>query len=247
MPNDANSPHLTADREESAPMPTHFGSNVRHLLAVTNVQAARLAKAVGVSPATVSDWMSGKSRSVDGTNLVKVADFFRLRPEDLLQNDLSHIAREDLATYAMTPVGAQLTQVPVIASVEDTTEPGMHSEVDGQVIFPTADQRAYSLRVLGDSMRPRFKPGEFVIASPSASIEPGHEVIVKTSDGRTLVKVFDWRRAGLVQLSSVNESHPPMTLQAEALTMMHRIIGLVQADMYTPARPPFAPTAPGGL
>ncbi|PMC18208.1 helix-turn-helix domain-containing protein [Oligella urethralis] len=44
-----------------------------HAMKLANVKQVDLAKAAGVSRASVNDWISGKSQNIRGENLVKVA------------------------------------------------------------------------------------------------------------------------------------------------------------------------------
>lgn len=62
--------------------------------------------------------------------------------------------------------------VPVVGTVQAGDE-GYWDELqypvghgDGFIRYPSRDRNAYALRVKGDSMRPRIKPGEFIIALP---------------------------------------------------------------------------------
>lgn len=103
---------------------------------------------------------------------------------------------------------------------------------DGFVTYPTRDANAYALRVKGDSMRPRIKPGEFVLIEPNTTPEPGDEVLVKTTDGRAMVKVLDFRRNGVVQLSSINEEHRPITLEESQVERLHYVAAILKATLY---------------
>jgi phage repressor protein C with HTH and peptisase S24 domain len=214
-------------------MSTLWGRNIEHLLVVSGKKAVDLARFVQVSGATVSDWISGKSKSIDGYNLLRVAHFFKVSPEEILEQDLTGLARcgEAAAAYTIT-----MRHVPVVgnASLSDDgawTEAG-NAAVDGFVPYPSNDPNAFGLRVDSDGLRPRYKPGEVLIIEPLGAIEPGHEVAVKTREGRVLVRVLDWRRTGMVQLSSVNEDHKPITLREEHLLFIYRVIGSVPADLH---------------
>jgi transcriptional regulator with XRE-family HTH domain len=44
-----------------------------------------LAKACGIAPPSVSDWLSGKSKSMDGTNLIPAAELLKVRPKWLAE------------------------------------------------------------------------------------------------------------------------------------------------------------------
>lgn len=44
------------------------------------------------------------------------------------------------------------------------------------------DKEAYAVEIVGDSMAPRFEPGEWVFVSPKANVRPGDDVIVQLVD-----------------------------------------------------------------
>jgi SOS-response transcriptional repressor LexA len=94
------------------------------------------------------------------------------------------------------------------------------------------DPDAYSLTIVGDSMAPRFKPGERVAVSPKASIGIGDDVIVQlrstqSDDERirmVLVKELVRRGAGYVELKQHN---PAVTFRIEwhRVAAMHKVMG----------------------
>lgn len=45
------------------------------------VSGIALATACGVAPASVSDWLSGKSKTMEGANLVMACEFLKIRPK----------------------------------------------------------------------------------------------------------------------------------------------------------------------
>ena len=108
---------------------------------------------------------------------------------------------------------------------------------DGYLAYPTRDPNAYAVRVRGDSMRPRIKPGEFVVCEPSVQPMPGDEVLVRAKDGRVMVKVFDFRRDGMVQLSSVNEGHPRITIEETEVERIHYVAAIVKRSLFSPEPP----------
>lgn len=103
---------------------------------------------------------------------------------------------------------------------------------DGYITYWTKDPNAYALRVTGDSMRPRIKPGEFVIIEPGASVEPGDEVVVKTTDGRSMVKILSARKNGFIELRSINEIHAPLSLEESMVESMHLVSGIAKSTLY---------------
>ncbi|WP_198173380.1 helix-turn-helix transcriptional regulator [Cupriavidus sp. USMAA2-4] len=53
---------------------------------------------------------------------------------------------------------------------------------------------------MGDSMEPRIKDGEFVVAAPNHAVTNGDEVLVKSKDGRVMIKILGFARGRLHQL-----------------------------------------------
>lgn len=105
-------------------------------------------------------------------------------------------------------------------------------EVVDQVARPHSlanDDAAYALTVVGDSMSPRFEPGEIVIVSPRWSIAIGSDVIVQLrgpdGDGErikmVLIKKLVRRTANHVELQQYN---PPLTFKVEIkrVAALHR-------------------------
>jgi phage repressor protein C with HTH and peptisase S24 domain len=217
-------------------MSTLWGKNIAHLMALRGISGAELARAIDVKNPSVNGWLHGKTHDIAGTNLIKVAEFFGVSAEAIMEQDLTGLsAAEELGRYE---TAIAVKRVPVVGSAQ-LGDDGYWHELeypvgvgDGYVEFPTRDANAYAVRVEGDSMRPRYKPGEFVIVEPNRGVEPGHEVLVRTTDGRAMVKVLDWKRGNLVQLSSINEDHRPITLTAQNVVSMHRVMGGVQADLH---------------
>jgi phage repressor protein C with HTH and peptisase S24 domain len=103
---------------------------------------------------------------------------------------------------------------------------------DGYIKFPTDDEEVYALRCVGDSMRPRVKNGEFVIIEPNTPCKPGDEVLIKSKDGRVMVKIFLYEREGYFSFQSVNENHPSFSLPTEEIAAMHHVAAIVKSSRW---------------
>ena len=77
-------------------------------------------------------------------------------------------------------------------------------------------------------MRSNYKIN-VVLVEPNTAAQPGDEVLVRTSDGRAMVKVLDFRRGGVVQLSSINEEHRPITIDESDIERLHYIAAILKA------------------
>ena len=99
---------------------------------------------------------------------------------------------------------------------------------DGYLKIYSDDPDAYALRVVGNSMEPRIRSGEFVMIEPNQGYVAGDEVLVRTEEGRAMIKVFMYRRDGEVRLLSVNDAHPPITLTEASVTVIHPVGAIVK-------------------
>lgn len=194
-----------------------------------------VAKAAGVSDASVSDWISGKTHNIEGQNLTRVCGFLRINPEWLMNRRLPS-GLED-ADQEFTP--EEDYGVPVVGNVRGGRDvyylelEHVVGQGEGLIRYPTKDPNTYALRVKGDSMRPRIKPGEFIVVEPNHSIAIGEEVMVKTMKDEAMVKVLSRRSNGEVEFRSINEvDHPPFTLDEKDVKEMHYIGAIVKPSWY---------------
>lgn len=190
-----------------------------------------LAEEVGVSDNAISKWK--RTGQISRENAVAVADLLALDLDVLLARRADTV-EEDRSEYSAEHPG-----VPVVGTAQ-LGDNGYWHELDypvgqgeGFITYPTRDKNAYALRVKGDSMRPRIKPGEFVVILPNHSIPPGEEVMVKTIDGRCMIKRLGSRRGGLIELISINETdHRPITLDESQVEKLHYVAAIVKDDLY---------------
>lgn len=85
----------------------HWGKTIRRLREANNMSQTELARACKVSPPSVSDWESGKTRMIDGENLVRAAAALGVTPEEIMGRLTPSLirARESSARYnAESPV-----------------------------------------------------------------------------------------------------------------------------------------------
>jgi phage repressor protein C with HTH and peptisase S24 domain len=140
--------------------------------------------------------------------------------------------------HASEPAPVRSMPIPVVGTARGGSD-GYYVEIeyppgfgDGFVSYPAKRSNAYALRVQGDSMRPRIKPGEFVIVEPDLPCNPGDEVIVKTKSGKAMVKVLHSRRGGFIELLSLNDDHKPMTVNVEDIEFVHHVTGIAKEPLY---------------
>ncbi|MBB5508119.1 S24 family peptidase [Paraburkholderia atlantica] len=105
---------------------------------------------------------------------------------------------------------------------------------DGYVDFPTRDPNAYALKCEGDSMQPRIQAGEFVIVEPNQPYTPGDDVLLKSRDGRVMVKRFLYKSAGRTHLASVNNAHAPVSFTDDEIEKIHFVRAICRPSAWRP-------------
>ena len=88
------------------------------------------------------------------------------------------------------------------------------------------DPNCYALTIEGDSMLPRFEPGDVVVAMPNVEARNGDLVIAKVQDGSAYFKIYHRKGANgdMVQLTSYNDQrYPPMEFHRSELLFLHPV------------------------
>lgn len=100
-------------------------------------------------------------------------------------------------------------------------------DYEGTLAFDVKDNRAFGVKITGDSMAPVFAPGDIAIVYPSSAPRSGDHVIARLSDhagGGVLFKIYTPRDGGdRIVLSSYNPAHPPAELKREDLIWIYPV------------------------
>lgn len=92
------------------------------------------------------------------------------------------------------------------------------------------DENAFGLRVVGDSMSPRLRHGEYILVSPNRNYETGNFIYVCLRDGRRLFKQLGRRHSDAIELLSVNLDHAPLTVLLTDIEHIYRAFGPIEPD-----------------
>ena len=215
---------------------------------------SEMARFIGVSPQAVQKWVAGQAEP-RGKNLHLAAEFLGVSPSELkfgsdrprpamggksgrplrpLEDEQSNVddGPAILATPRLIPVAGRVQAgADGILHIDDTPA----ESPDGHMLWYTSCVEAYSLRVRGESMSPRYLPGEFVGVDPCAEVLPSDEVIVQLSDGRRMMKRLLWMRDSQVCLESVNKDHPNIVIDCEEIQAMHLVLGHIPKSAFRPS------------
>ena len=211
--------------------------NLNWLMDRHRTNATQVAQSTGIPQPTIYRILSGETQNPRVATLATLAKHFRVSLEALQSTDM----RLTEVSTSPIPISQPFRQVPVVGHVKGGTD-GYLEELDyptgngdGHVEYPARDANAYALRVKGDSMRPRIRPGEFVIIEPNHRASPGDDVVVIATDGRKLLKEFLYERGGDVVLGSINLENGPITLPRTDIISIHYVAAIVPAGaLYKP-------------
>lgn len=98
---------------------------------------------------------------------------------------------------------------------------------DGTIDVISTDPDAYALRVRGDSMSPAIRNNWVVWCEPNSPLVSGEYVMVKTHDGRSMVKELLYANCTEISLMSLNADYGRLTLPIESVLKAHYVGGIV--------------------
>jgi len=142
------------------------------------------------------------------------------------------LGQSQLGTEREAPPIAAGRQVPVINKVE-AGYPADFNDLDYPVGIADDyvrcpdlhDPNAFAVRVVGDSMEPRFCEGDIVIFSPAAEVQNGDDCFVRFSmpHETTFKRVF-FEPDNKVRLQPRNDKYPPIIVDGKRINGLYRAI-----------------------
>jgi len=94
-----------------------------------------------------------------------------------------------------------------------------------ELAFPAiADDSAYALRIVGDSMVPIYRDGTVIVVSPAATVHKDDRVLVKTRDGQITLRELRRRTPKVIELRALTKEQKDEMLPARDVMWMARIV-----------------------
>lgn len=212
------------------------------------VSQASLARACRISPPSVNDWLSGKTKSIEGANLLNAAAHLHVLPlwlatgkgpmrgpangsENGREQDGEHESHTNVTTTSTAP--RKRTKYPVISWVRagdwaespDNFQPGDADEwLESE---EKAGPHGYWLEIDGDSMTPLFPHRSRVLIKPEGFdlVSGKYYVAICYEPGKkrdTTVKQYV-RDAGFEYLKPLNPAYRTLEV-SEAVRIVGRVI-----------------------
>lgn len=185
------------------------------------VSQAALARACGIKPPSVNDWLSGKTKTIEGQNLLLAAEFLGVAPKWLATGRGPIRKSTGLAEGSNVEAALQPTRsfsYPEISWVQagtarEAVEMGNVALCPQHTSDVWAGEDAFWLRVMGDSMTvtsgsPSFPEGFLILIAPDIEPRPGQFVVARmiSTNEATFKQLV--RDAGELYLKPLNSAYP---------------------------------------
>lgn len=193
------------------------------------ISQEKLGEAIGKSQGAVAHWLNGRREPGldDIANIMRALKIYKVN----LLSDGNVTTSSDSFEYAgklkngLIPVLGE-----AVMGIDGEFE--MCEELTGWLRIYCSDPDAFSLKIKGDSMFPRINSGEFVAIEPGTKIHPGDDVFIRTKDGRNMIKRLGYFRDGIYQFLSVNQQHPPLTIDELQIDKIYFVAAIVKSSRY---------------
>lgn len=226
-------------------------------LAMSNrrgVTAADLARACGIKPPSVSDWFSGKTKSLKSDNLLAVSAFLNVdpqwlntgRPASAAPSGQSLSVRETRAIFDVSrdetrPGYVRFHLLDAVAGagggIVNDDFPEVLEEIEiaewqvrqqfGRMLSPA---HVKLLTARGESMLPMIRSGDVMFIDTQVTGYDGDGIYIINVNGETLVKQLFMTPEGIV-VRSLNAAFPPWVVPPKDRDTLHvggRMLGTVQ-------------------
>lgn len=210
-----------------------LGEKIINRKSALGMTSEELAADAGVPLGTLNKILNGETKNPTGRTLKKLAAVLGCSVEYLYGDDRIMTPEFDYSRYPdLIPISQlKLRRVPVIGEIAAGVPITANREYDEYIEVPdTADARKYdlSLRVKGDSMKPRYLDGDLVFIRCQPDVRDGQIAAVVVGGEATLKRVY--HVPGGVQLISENPEYSPMLYTEDDVNDIH-LIGLAVGFM----------------
>ncbi|MBO7669699.1 MAG: helix-turn-helix domain-containing protein [Oscillospiraceae bacterium] len=194
-----------------------FVRNLQRVMKMRGVEQVDIVEELGLTASTVSEWYHGKKfPRVDA--MQRLADFLGVTMSELTSVEDDAMSR---STAIRVPV---LGTIPAGVPLEAIEEVLDWEEIP--ISWGRGGKEFFALKISGDSMAPRYEPGDVIICRRQEKCESGQDAVVMVNSDDATFKRVRVSDAGIA-LQPLNPAYDPLfftTRQVEELPV--RIIGV---------------------
>lgn len=216
-----------------------FKDRLTQRLKETGLTQSELAKRINVSKTTITFWKTGVNK-LSGENLMALAKALRCSARWLatgegapvpegLSLDKPWLDMDDASNVEQgPPIVSPYRAIPIVGTAQMGAEGYWYAleEADGTVDAYSRDASAYALRLKGDSMEPAIHSGWVAVIEPDRDYFPGEYVMVRTTEGESMLKRLLYSNEAEVSLLSVN-GHTIRNIPTEQIEHIHSVGAIV--------------------
>ncbi|HCT7641263.1 XRE family transcriptional regulator [Morganella morganii] len=206
-----------------------IGTKIRALRKQKGLTILQLATAIDSDVGNISRL----ERNIQGyseSTLTKIAAALGVTVADLFSDTTTQQQDDNVEFVGFVPNGMVKVVGEAFLGIDGAVD--MIEALEGWVQIYSDDKDSYALKVKGDSMWPRIQSGEYVVVEPNTVVRSGDEVFVRTVEGKNMVKILNKTRDGSYQFTSVNNTHPPITVDPREVEKMHYVAAIVKPTKF---------------
>ncbi|KJZ51649.1 S24 family peptidase [Pseudomonas marginalis] len=212
------------------------------------VTQAALARACGVRAPSVNDWISGKTKTIEGQNLLIAADFLKVLPMWLatgkgpMRKESDRAAQPDSKESNVVPIDSRqrsadssfitIPQMDVSGSMGPGRVPPDHIEVIKDITLHLdwlqtqglSYSKLENLAIIngdGDSMEGTFRNGDALLVDRGITEIRTDAIYVFTLDGELFIKRLQRLTGGSLRMISDNPVYPAIMIEGGMLARVH--------------------------
>ncbi len=211
-----------------------IGKRIALLRELKGWNQSELAREMGVTPQSVQAWEAGKNVPRQ-QKMKKLADVLgakvgELMSDDVIEGEFERVtaARLESNVEQGPPIVSPYRAIPIVGTAQMGAEGYWYAleEADGTVDAYSRDASAYALRLKGDSMEPAIHSGWVAVIEPDRDYFPGEYVMVRTTEGESMLKRLLYCNEAEVSLLSVN-GHAIRNIPTEQIEHIHSVGAIV--------------------
>lgn len=169
-----------------------------------------------------------KQKKVHPETIKKFEDAFNISIDD----------SGEVITYSKNESAAEEIEIqnntfkfPIISTVyAGFSDMILEANIEGYAEAPYKKQdRCFMLRVKGDSMNGTVNQGDLVLVDIDAPIYNNCLIVVRTKEGKQLIKRYKELNSEMILLYSDNSNFEPLTLHKKEIEAFYRVVGIWKA------------------
>lgn len=182
-----------------------FSKNLRYYMSLNDKSQIDLISDLGFNKSAVSTWCNG-TRLPRMDKVDALAKYFNIKRSDLIEEhtnkEPSNVEPVSIGKTVRIPVYGRIPAGVPIEAVEDIED---YINVDAEL---AAHDKLLALKVVGDSMKPKYLDGDYVLIKEQPDCESGQDCAVRVNGcDVTLKKVI--KQTDGIMLQPINPEYEP--------------------------------------